>query len=122
MSPVHVYTFMVLILLDGECFEYRWMGNSQLIWCERSDGINVTGALLDYSRVLLYSQKHPTILFSIVYIFFACYAFLSFIKICICTLIFSFTAILCCIIHNSIKMQYALSITLVFYSKNSNSY
>ncbi|KAI7806178.1 putative thrombospondin type-1 domain-containing protein 7A-like [Triplophysa rosa] len=28
---------------DGECFEYRWMGSSQLIWCERSDGINVTG-------------------------------------------------------------------------------
>ncbi|XP_052002644.1 thrombospondin type-1 domain-containing protein 7A-like [Xyrauchen texanus] len=27
---------------NGECYEYRWMGGPQLIWCERSDGINVT--------------------------------------------------------------------------------
>uniref|UniRef100_A0A8C1KE39 Thrombospondin type-1 domain-containing protein 7A n=1 Tax=Cyprinus carpio TaxID=7962 RepID=A0A8C1KE39_CYPCA len=28
---------------NGECYEYQWMGNPQLIWCQRSDGINVTG-------------------------------------------------------------------------------
>ncbi|XP_028835225.1 thrombospondin, type I, domain containing 7Ab isoform X4 [Denticeps clupeoides] len=32
---------------DGECFEYRWMsadtGYADLVWCQRSDGINVTG-------------------------------------------------------------------------------
>uniref|UniRef100_A0A673GSM3 Thrombospondin type-1 domain-containing protein 7A-like n=1 Tax=Sinocyclocheilus rhinocerous TaxID=307959 RepID=A0A673GSM3_9TELE len=27
----------------GECYEYQWMGSPQLIWCQRSDGINVTG-------------------------------------------------------------------------------
>ncbi|KAG5271570.1 hypothetical protein AALO_G00181530 [Alosa alosa] len=33
---------------DGECFEYKWMGSaesgySDMIWCQRSDGVNVTG-------------------------------------------------------------------------------
>ncbi|XP_051721438.1 thrombospondin type-1 domain-containing protein 7A isoform X1 [Ctenopharyngodon idella] len=28
---------------NGECYEYQWMGGPQLIWCQRSDGINVTG-------------------------------------------------------------------------------
>uniref|UniRef100_A0A672T3S8 Thrombospondin type-1 domain-containing protein 7A n=1 Tax=Sinocyclocheilus grahami TaxID=75366 RepID=A0A672T3S8_SINGR len=27
----------------GECYEYQWMGSPQPIWCQRSDGINVTG-------------------------------------------------------------------------------
>uniref|UniRef100_A0A8C1KJ43 Thrombospondin type-1 domain-containing protein 7A n=1 Tax=Cyprinus carpio TaxID=7962 RepID=A0A8C1KJ43_CYPCA len=31
---------------NGECYEYQWMGNPQLIWCQRSDGINVTGKCL----------------------------------------------------------------------------
>ncbi|XP_064856159.1 thrombospondin type-1 domain-containing protein 7A-like [Oncorhynchus nerka] len=33
---------------DGECFEYKWMsstwsGSSRVTWCQRSDGLNVTG-------------------------------------------------------------------------------
>ncbi|KAG9283723.1 thrombospondin type-1 domain-containing protein 7A-like [Astyanax mexicanus] len=28
---------------DGECFEYKWVNTPRLVWCERSDGINVTG-------------------------------------------------------------------------------
>ncbi|TRY56858.1 hypothetical protein DNTS_013949 [Danionella cerebrum] len=28
---------------NGECYEYQWMGGPQLIWCQRSDGLNVTG-------------------------------------------------------------------------------
>ncbi|KAJ8288081.1 hypothetical protein COCON_G00007400 [Conger conger] len=33
---------------DGECYEYQWMnsawrGSSRLVWCQRSDGLNVTG-------------------------------------------------------------------------------
>ncbi|XP_069050848.1 thrombospondin, type I, domain containing 7Ab [Lepisosteus oculatus] len=33
---------------DGECYEYKWMtstwkGSSRLVWCQRSDGLNVTG-------------------------------------------------------------------------------
>ncbi|XP_030638046.1 thrombospondin, type I, domain containing 7Ab [Chanos chanos] len=33
---------------DGDCFEYMWMsnfqsGSSRVVWCERSDGTNVTG-------------------------------------------------------------------------------
>uniref|UniRef100_A0A672S6X1 Thrombospondin type-1 domain-containing protein 7A n=1 Tax=Sinocyclocheilus grahami TaxID=75366 RepID=A0A672S6X1_SINGR len=32
-----------LLQTYGECYEYQWMGNPQLIWCQRSDGINVTG-------------------------------------------------------------------------------
>ncbi|KAK6491401.1 thrombospondin type-1 domain-containing protein 7A-like [Huso huso] len=33
---------------DGECYEYKWMtspwrGSSRSIWCQRSDGLNVTG-------------------------------------------------------------------------------
>uniref|UniRef100_A0A8C1X0D4 Thrombospondin type-1 domain-containing protein 7A n=1 Tax=Cyprinus carpio TaxID=7962 RepID=A0A8C1X0D4_CYPCA len=32
----------------GECYEYQWMGSPQLIWCQRSDAINVTGAILHH--------------------------------------------------------------------------
>ncbi|XP_017564196.1 thrombospondin type-1 domain-containing protein 7A isoform X2 [Pygocentrus nattereri] len=28
---------------DGECFEYKWVSTTRLVWCERSDGTNVTG-------------------------------------------------------------------------------
>ncbi|XP_046895248.1 thrombospondin type-1 domain-containing protein 7A [Hypomesus transpacificus] len=33
---------------DGKCYEYKWMsstwtGSSRLTWCQRSDGLNVTG-------------------------------------------------------------------------------
>ncbi|XP_036395010.1 thrombospondin type-1 domain-containing protein 7A isoform X1 [Megalops cyprinoides] len=33
---------------DGQCYEYKWMtgawrGSSRLVWCQRSDGLNVTG-------------------------------------------------------------------------------
>ncbi|KAF4076092.1 hypothetical protein AMELA_G00226460 [Ameiurus melas] len=28
---------------DGECLEYKWVSTSHSVWCERSDGINVTG-------------------------------------------------------------------------------
>ncbi|MGH0148912.1 UNVERIFIED_CONTAM: hypothetical protein FKN15_013938 [Acipenser sinensis] len=33
---------------DGECYEYKWMtsswrGSSRSVWCQRSDGLNVTG-------------------------------------------------------------------------------
>uniref|UniRef100_A0A4W4FBY4 Thrombospondin type-1 domain-containing protein 7A n=1 Tax=Electrophorus electricus TaxID=8005 RepID=A0A4W4FBY4_ELEEL len=30
----------------GECFKYRWVITPGLIWCERSDGTNVTGTVL----------------------------------------------------------------------------
>ncbi|XP_041102190.1 thrombospondin type-1 domain-containing protein 7A-like isoform X2 [Polyodon spathula] len=33
---------------DGECYEYKWMtgpwrGSSRSVWCQRSDGLNITG-------------------------------------------------------------------------------
>ncbi|XP_043922684.1 thrombospondin type-1 domain-containing protein 7A isoform X2 [Protopterus annectens] len=33
---------------DGQCYEYKWMtspwkGSSRMVWCQRSDGLNVTG-------------------------------------------------------------------------------
>ncbi|XP_017308235.1 thrombospondin type-1 domain-containing protein 7A [Ictalurus punctatus] len=28
---------------DGECLDYKWVSTSHSVWCERSDGINVTG-------------------------------------------------------------------------------
>uniref|UniRef100_A0A4W4HJ75 Thrombospondin type-1 domain-containing protein 7A n=1 Tax=Electrophorus electricus TaxID=8005 RepID=A0A4W4HJ75_ELEEL len=33
---------------EGQCYEYKWMtgpwrGSSRLVWCQRSDGLNVTG-------------------------------------------------------------------------------
>lgn len=33
---------------DGQCYEYKWMasawkGSSRTVWCQRSDGVNVTG-------------------------------------------------------------------------------
>ncbi|XP_029444834.1 thrombospondin type-1 domain-containing protein 7A isoform X2 [Rhinatrema bivittatum] len=36
---------------DGQCFEYKWMashwkGSSRSVWCQRSDGLNVTGGCL----------------------------------------------------------------------------
>lgn len=42
----HVYC----VPADGQCYEYKWMasawkGSSRTVWCQRSDGINVTGKL-----------------------------------------------------------------------------
>ncbi|KYO26723.1 hypothetical protein Y1Q_0019191 [Alligator mississippiensis] len=36
---------------DGQCYEYKWMaspwkGSSRTVWCQRSDGLNVTGGCL----------------------------------------------------------------------------
>ncbi|KAB0345290.1 hypothetical protein FD754_022216, partial [Muntiacus muntjak] len=36
---------------DGQCYEYKWMasawkGSSRTVWCQRSDGVNVTGGCL----------------------------------------------------------------------------
>uniref|UniRef100_A0A8D2LWY1 Thrombospondin type-1 domain-containing protein 7A n=1 Tax=Varanus komodoensis TaxID=61221 RepID=A0A8D2LWY1_VARKO len=36
---------------DGQCYEYNWMaspwkGSSRTVWCQRSDGLNVTGGCL----------------------------------------------------------------------------
>ncbi|TSK20124.1 Thrombospondin type-1 domain-containing protein 7A [Bagarius yarrelli] len=28
---------------DGECFDYKWVSSLRSVWCERSDGTNVTG-------------------------------------------------------------------------------
>uniref|UniRef100_A0A3B4C5M3 Thrombospondin type-1 domain-containing protein 7A n=1 Tax=Pygocentrus nattereri TaxID=42514 RepID=A0A3B4C5M3_PYGNA len=40
---------------DGQCYEYKWMtgswkGSSRLVWCQRSDGLNVTGGCLATSE------------------------------------------------------------------------
>ncbi|KAL3983366.1 UV radiation resistance-associated protein [Sarotherodon galilaeus] len=40
---------------DGECFDYKWKsgpwrGSSRHIWCERSDGLNVTGGCLTTAK------------------------------------------------------------------------
>ncbi|XP_069852689.1 thrombospondin type-1 domain-containing protein 7A isoform X3 [Dipodomys merriami] len=40
---------------DGHCYEYKWMasawkGSSRTVWCQRSDGINVTGGCLVVSQ------------------------------------------------------------------------
>ncbi|XP_025235320.1 thrombospondin type-1 domain-containing protein 7A [Theropithecus gelada] len=40
---------------DGHCYEYKWMasawkGSSRTVWCQRSDGINVTGGCLVMSQ------------------------------------------------------------------------
>ncbi|XP_053570076.1 thrombospondin type-1 domain-containing protein 7A [Bombina bombina] len=37
---------------DGQCYEYKWLsspwkGSSRSIWCQRSDGLNVTGGCLE---------------------------------------------------------------------------
>jgi len=40
-----MYIYSVDFRIDGECYEYQWMGGPQLIWCQRSDGLNVTGAV-----------------------------------------------------------------------------
>ncbi|KAG8443081.1 hypothetical protein GDO86_011775 [Hymenochirus boettgeri] len=37
---------------DGQCFEYKWLsspwkGSSRTVWCQRSDGMNVTGGCLE---------------------------------------------------------------------------
>ncbi|KAK7823560.1 hypothetical protein U0070_004674 [Myodes glareolus] len=40
---------------DGQCYEYKWMasawkGSSRTVWCQRSDGVNVTGGCLVVSQ------------------------------------------------------------------------
>ncbi|XP_012494191.1 PREDICTED: thrombospondin type-1 domain-containing protein 7A [Propithecus coquereli] len=40
---------------DGQCYEYKWMasawkGSSRTVWCQRSDGVNVTGGCLVLSQ------------------------------------------------------------------------
>ncbi|XP_013765928.1 thrombospondin type-1 domain-containing protein 7A-like [Pundamilia nyererei] len=40
---------------DGECFDYKWKsgpwrGSSRHVWCERSDGLNVTGGCLTTAK------------------------------------------------------------------------
>uniref|UniRef100_A0A8B9KDM6 Thrombospondin type-1 domain-containing protein 7A n=1 Tax=Astyanax mexicanus TaxID=7994 RepID=A0A8B9KDM6_ASTMX len=40
---------------DGQCYDYKWMtgawkGSSRLVWCQRSDGLNVTGGCLATSE------------------------------------------------------------------------
>lgn len=40
---------------DGQCYEYKWMasawkGSSRTVWCQRSDGVNVTGGCLVASQ------------------------------------------------------------------------
>uniref|UniRef100_A0A8C5N0Q9 Thrombospondin type-1 domain-containing protein 7A n=1 Tax=Leptobrachium leishanense TaxID=445787 RepID=A0A8C5N0Q9_9ANUR len=37
---------------DGQCFEYKWLsspwkGSSRAVWCQRSDGLNVSGGCLE---------------------------------------------------------------------------
>ncbi|XP_041421849.1 thrombospondin type-1 domain-containing protein 7A isoform X2 [Xenopus laevis] len=37
---------------DGKCYEYKWLaspwkGSSRMVWCQRSDGLNVTGGCLE---------------------------------------------------------------------------
>ncbi|TSK28216.1 Thrombospondin type-1 domain-containing protein 7A [Bagarius yarrelli] len=39
----------------GQCYEYKWMsgpwrGSSRHVWCQRSDGVNVTGGCLESSQ------------------------------------------------------------------------
>lgn len=43
-TPVNIYC----VPADGQCYEYKWMasawkGSSRTVWCQRSDGVNVTG-------------------------------------------------------------------------------
>uniref|UniRef100_A0AAY4ELB3 Thrombospondin type-1 domain-containing protein 7A n=1 Tax=Denticeps clupeoides TaxID=299321 RepID=A0AAY4ELB3_9TELE len=40
---------------EGQCYEYKWMtgawrASSRQVWCQRSDGLNVTGGCLSTSR------------------------------------------------------------------------
>uniref|UniRef100_A0A8C7YN61 Thrombospondin, type I, domain containing 7Aa n=1 Tax=Oryzias sinensis TaxID=183150 RepID=A0A8C7YN61_9TELE len=46
------------------CFEYKWRsgpwrGSSRQVWCERSDGLNVTGGCLQSSKPMADRSCHP---------------------------------------------------------------
>uniref|UniRef100_A0A8C8DTX3 Thrombospondin, type I, domain containing 7Aa n=1 Tax=Oryzias sinensis TaxID=183150 RepID=A0A8C8DTX3_9TELE len=48
----------------GQCFEYKWRsgpwrGSSRQVWCERSDGLNVTGGCLQSSKPMADRSCHP---------------------------------------------------------------
>uniref|UniRef100_A0A3P9HMU2 Thrombospondin type-1 domain-containing protein 7A n=1 Tax=Oryzias latipes TaxID=8090 RepID=A0A3P9HMU2_ORYLA len=48
----------------GQCFEYKWRsgpwrGSSRQVWCERSDGMNVTGGCLQSSKPMADRSCHP---------------------------------------------------------------
>ncbi|XP_019734334.1 thrombospondin, type I, domain containing 7Ab isoform X2 [Hippocampus comes] len=50
---------------EGECFEYKWLSSLRLnssrpfIWCQRSDGLNVTGGCLPATPVMDDSACNP---------------------------------------------------------------
>lgn len=71
-ASVHVYC----VPADGQCYEYKWMasawkGSSRTVWCQRSDGINVTGKLpislffksLPVTHIQLVQQNKETKIF-----------------------------------------------------------
>uniref|UniRef100_A0A8C9SY47 Thrombospondin type-1 domain-containing protein 7A n=1 Tax=Scleropages formosus TaxID=113540 RepID=A0A8C9SY47_SCLFO len=44
--------------IGGQCYKYQWMtgkwqGSSRLVWCQRSDGLNVTGTLILFLHYFL---------------------------------------------------------------------
>ncbi|XP_026204991.1 thrombospondin type-1 domain-containing protein 7A isoform X2 [Anabas testudineus] len=49
---------------EGQCFEYKWRtgpwrGSSRLVWCQRSDGLNVTGGCPVSAKPMTDHSCHP---------------------------------------------------------------
>lgn len=57
LKSCHQISWKVNVLcVDGQCYEYKWMaspwkGSSRTVWCQRSDGLNVTGNYSFYIHI-----------------------------------------------------------------------